>query len=50
MRMEGMMSEIFIELGLVAMILVPAIATSMQPAKAIRCNAPRVPAKARPAV
>ncbi len=41
------MTELLIELGLIAMILVPAIATSLQPARAMHSNASRVTAKSR---
>ncbi len=41
------MSELFIELGLIAMILIPAIATSLQPARVANSSSPRV-AKSRP--
>jgi hypothetical protein len=45
--MEVFMSELFIELGLMAMILVPMIATSLQPARAVNGNSTRLPAKSR---
>jgi hypothetical protein len=49
-QLEVFMSELIIELGLIAMILIPAIATSLQPARVANSSSSRVPPKPRPTI